>query len=107
MRLRSGPWVLPALCALLVSCGDSPELIEKSKKLDVDIAQVEEKLAEVREGLSGEVADVGAGYDQAQEELAKLKSEAAQLESELVQLRDEKESVESRFSSYRKTHPIN
>lgn len=107
MRLHPSHWALPVLCALLVSCGDSPELIEKSKKLDVEIAELEQKLAEVREGLEGEVKDVGAEYEQAREELVKLKSEAAGLESQLNHLRDEKESVESRFSSYRKTHPIN
>lgn len=107
MRLHLGYWLTFALCTLLCSCGDSPELIEESKQLDIEIAEVEQQFAEIRMQLGADVVDVNAEYEAAREQLAKQKAVASRLESELVDMRDEKESLELRFNQYRKSHPIN
>jgi len=95
--------VIPLFC----SCGDTSELDKQNLELDAQIEGLEDELATKKKLLREDVLDVGEELDQAAAQIQALTREAARMESELVDLRDEKESLELRFSEYRKKYPIN
>lgn len=107
MQIRLRHWALLALIPLCSSCGEQEELIERNDQLEVRIGQLDAEIAEIRTLLRTEVKDVSGEIVLAKEQLNLLRNDAVRMESFLVDLRDEKESLELRFTGYRKTYPIN
>ena len=99
--------LLLALIPLCSSCGEDKEMIERNVELDAQIDRLEGELTEKKKLLRAEVRDVSEEIRQAAEKLKKMRSAASRMDADLIHLRDQKESLEMRFTNYRKAHPVN
>ena len=107
MRDRFHLGLVFGLAFLCASCGGSQELVDRSEELDSQLADAKKKLVKIEEQLKSSDGKVSEDQRLVEAELLEAKSEASRLSGQLAGLRDEKESLENRFTKYRKDYPVN
>jgi len=94
------------LACSCVSCGDDPELVEKSEQQKAEIMRLNGELALMKEKFKSLPPDFSAELEEARKQKNGQMAEVARLEAELSELTERKQSLQAEFESYRKKYQV-
>jgi peptidoglycan hydrolase CwlO-like protein len=95
------PFLAAIATAVLVSCGDDPELVAKREKQKAEINRLNGELALVQEKLKNLPPDVSADLEKAKKQSEEQTAEIAGLEKEIAELQGRKRALQTEFDEYR------
>lgn len=92
--------------AFLVSCGEDPELLKKSRDQQLEITQLRGELALLEEKLRNLPPDKSEELALAKEQAKSQEAEIQSIEAEISKLETRRKELDDEFESYRRKYPV-
>lgn len=90
----------------LVSCGEDPELLRKSREQQTEVVKLRSELALMEEKLRNLPPDKSEDLTTAKKQAEAQTAEITALEAEISNLDTRRKALEDEFNSYKRKYPV-